>query len=135
MSWHCSNKRFSCPSQVVFHLFSQSINQVHHLVQRKTEKTLLVGKTGVGKENLNLESSLIRPLTCQLNQKRPPTTSRLCFVCSIQLLEKRSSSAARRNRLERGNKTREVASSKGRRPRRQDRLRLNNSGANNNRKC
>ncbi|XP_031786364.1 basic-leucine zipper transcription factor A [Nasonia vitripennis] len=52
-----------------------------------------------------------------------------------KMLEKRTSQTSKRNRLERGNKAREVSSGKGRRPRRQDRLRLNNSGANNNRKC
>jgi hypothetical protein len=51
------------------------------------------------------------------------------------MLEKRLSQSAKRNRLEHDNKVREVSSGKGRRPRRQDRLRLNNSGANNNRKC
>lgn len=53
----------------------------------------------------------------------------------IQVLEKRAAQALKRGRLERGNKVREVASGKGKRPRRQDRLRLQNSGANNNRKC
>ena len=50
-------------------------------------------------------------------------------------MEKRSSSASKRNILERGNKVREAGTAKGKRPRRQDRLRLNNSNANNNRKC
>ncbi|XP_014205933.1 uncharacterized protein LOC106637583 [Copidosoma floridanum] len=52
-----------------------------------------------------------------------------------QVLQKRSTQTAKRNRLDRANKVREVASGKSRRPRRQDRLRLNNSNANNNRKC
>ncbi|XP_066597103.1 tumor protein p53-inducible nuclear protein 2 isoform X2 [Prorops nasuta] len=62
-------------------------------------------------------------------------------VCVVQLrsaqkvFEKRSTQALKRGRLERGNKLREVFSMKGKRPRRQDRLRLQNSGANNNRKC
>ncbi|XP_012260715.1 tumor protein p53-inducible nuclear protein 2 [Athalia rosae] len=52
-----------------------------------------------------------------------------------KVLEQRAAQAIKRGRLERGNKVREVASGKGKRPRRQDRLRLQNSGANNNRKC
>ncbi|XP_035738327.1 uncharacterized protein LOC118448756 isoform X1 [Vespa mandarinia] len=52
-----------------------------------------------------------------------------------KVLEKRSTQALKRGRLERSNKLREVFSVKGKRPRRQDRLRLQNSGANNNRKC
>ncbi|XP_034184928.1 tumor protein p53 inducible nuclear protein isoform X1 [Osmia lignaria lignaria] len=53
----------------------------------------------------------------------------------VQVLEKRSTQALKRGRLERSNKLREVFSVKGKRPRRQDRLRIQNSGANNNRKC
>ncbi|KAK2584249.1 hypothetical protein KPH14_006660 [Odynerus spinipes] len=52
-----------------------------------------------------------------------------------KVLEKRSTQALKRGRLERSNKLREVFSVKGKRPRRQDRLRIQNSGANNNRKC
>ncbi|XP_015437269.1 PREDICTED: tumor protein p53-inducible nuclear protein 2 isoform X2 [Dufourea novaeangliae] len=52
-----------------------------------------------------------------------------------KVLEKRSTQSLKRGRLERSNKLREVFSVKGRRPRRQDRLRVQNSGANNNRKC
>ncbi|XP_014609066.1 tumor protein p53-inducible nuclear protein 2 [Polistes fuscatus] len=52
-----------------------------------------------------------------------------------KVLEKRSTQVLKRGRLERSNKLREVFSVKGKRPRRQDRLRLQNSGANNNRKC
>lgn len=52
-----------------------------------------------------------------------------------KIRDKRVSQTAKRNRLERGNKVREFSSLKGRRPRRQDRLRSKNSGANNNRKC
>ncbi|XP_015591299.1 tumor protein p53-inducible nuclear protein 2 isoform X2 [Cephus cinctus] len=52
-----------------------------------------------------------------------------------KVLEKRASQTLKRGRLERSNKAREVSSGKGKRPRRQDRLRLQNSGANNNRKC
>lgn len=52
-----------------------------------------------------------------------------------KVLEKRSTQTLKRGRLERSNKLREVFSVKGKRPRRQDRLRIQNSGANNNRKC
>ncbi|XP_043262147.1 uncharacterized protein LOC122402970 [Colletes gigas] len=52
-----------------------------------------------------------------------------------KVLEKRSTQSWKRGRLERSNKLTEVFSVKGRRPRRQDRLRVQNSGANNNRKC
>ncbi|XP_015181915.1 PREDICTED: tumor protein p53-inducible nuclear protein 2 [Polistes dominula] len=52
-----------------------------------------------------------------------------------KVLEKRSTQVLKRGRLERSNKLREVFGVKGKRPRRQDRLRLQNSGANNNRKC
>lgn len=54
---------------------------------------------------------------------------------SQKVFEKRSTQALKRGRLERSNKLREVFSVKGKRPRRQDRLRIQNSGANNNRKC
>lgn len=53
----------------------------------------------------------------------------------VQVYEKRTTQALKRGRLERSNKLREVLSVKGKRPRRQDRLRIQNSGANNNRKC
>ncbi|CAD1468495.1 unnamed protein product [Heterotrigona itama] len=52
-----------------------------------------------------------------------------------KVFEKRSTQGLKRGRLERSNKLREVFSVKGKRPRRQDRLRIQNSGANNNRKC
>ncbi|XP_076637060.1 tumor protein p53 inducible nuclear protein isoform X2 [Colletes latitarsis] len=52
-----------------------------------------------------------------------------------KVLEKRSTQSWKRGHLERSNKLTEVFSVKGRRPRRQDRLRVQNSGANNNRKC
>lgn len=52
-----------------------------------------------------------------------------------KVYEKRSTQGLKRGRLERSNKLREVFSVKGKRPRRQDRLRIQNSGANNNRKC
>ncbi|XP_046736223.1 tumor protein p53-inducible nuclear protein 2 [Diprion similis] len=52
-----------------------------------------------------------------------------------KVLENRAAQVLKRGRMERGNKVREVASGKGKRPRRQDRLRQQNSGANNNRKC
>ncbi|KAG7207873.1 hypothetical protein KM043_009470 [Ampulex compressa] len=61
---------------------------------------------------------------------------RIVQIRSAQkVLEKRSTQALKRGRLERSNKLREVFSVKGKRPRRQDRLRIQNSGANNNRKC
>ncbi|XP_051162240.1 tumor protein p53-inducible nuclear protein 2 isoform X2 [Leptopilina boulardi] len=52
-----------------------------------------------------------------------------------KIQEKRVTQTSKRNRLERGNKVREFSSVKGKQPRRQDRLRLRNSGANNDRKC
>lgn len=52
-----------------------------------------------------------------------------------KVLEKRSTQSLKRGHLQRSNKLREVFSVKGKRPRRQDRLRVHNSGANNNRKC
>lgn len=52
-----------------------------------------------------------------------------------KIREKRATQTSKRNRLERGNKVREFSSVKGKQPRRQDRLRLRNSGANNDRKC
>ncbi|XP_033209611.1 tumor protein p53-inducible nuclear protein 2 [Belonocnema kinseyi] len=52
-----------------------------------------------------------------------------------KIREKRVAQTSKRNRLERGNKVQEFSNAKGRRPRRQDRLRFKNSGANNNRKC
>lgn len=52
-----------------------------------------------------------------------------------KVLEKQSTQALKRGRLERSNKLREAFTVKGKRPRRQDRLRIQNSGANNNRKC
>lgn len=52
-----------------------------------------------------------------------------------KVLENRSSQGLKRSRLERGNKLRETFGLKGKRPRRKDRLRMQNSGVNNNRKC
>ncbi|XP_012139286.2 tumor protein p53 inducible nuclear protein isoform X2 [Megachile rotundata] len=67
---------------------------------------------------------------------RVHTEERIGQLRSAQkILEKRSTQALKRGRLERSNKLREVFSVKGKRPRRQDRLRIQNSGANNNRKC
>ncbi|XP_054009448.1 tumor protein p53-inducible nuclear protein 2 [Hylaeus anthracinus] len=67
---------------------------------------------------------------------RVSTEKRIVQNRSAQkVLEKRSTQALKRGRLERSNKLTEVFSVKGRRPRRQDRLRVQNSGANNNRKC
>ncbi|XP_076757481.1 tumor protein p53 inducible nuclear protein [Xylocopa sonorina] len=67
---------------------------------------------------------------------RNQTEKRIVQLRSAQkVLEKRSTQGLKRGRLERSNKLREVFSVKGKRPRRQDRLRIQNSGANNNRKC
>ncbi|XP_076237469.1 tumor protein p53 inducible nuclear protein [Calliopsis andreniformis] len=67
---------------------------------------------------------------------RVRTEKRIVQLRSAQkVLEKRSTQSLKRGRLERSNKLREVFSVKGKRPRRQDRLRIQNSGANNNRKC
>lgn len=67
---------------------------------------------------------------------RSEETSRFAQLQSAQkVLQKRAAQTLKRGRLEKGNKVREVASGKGKRPRRQDRLRLQNSGVNNNRKC
>ncbi|XP_076183579.1 tumor protein p53 inducible nuclear protein isoform X2 [Ptiloglossa arizonensis] len=52
-----------------------------------------------------------------------------------KILEKRSTQALKRGRLERSNKATEMFSVKNGRLRRHDRLRIQNSGANNNRKC
>lgn len=57
------------------------------------------------------------------------------FCSALKALEKRSTESLKRERLERSNKVREALGVKGKRPRRQDRLRIQNSGANNNRKC
>lgn len=77
-----------------------------------------------------------RPSVKDLRNVRSDENVRIVQIRSAQkMLEKRSTQPVKRNRLERGNKAREVSSGKARRPRRQDRLRLNNSGANNNRKC
>lgn len=54
---------------------------------------------------------------------------------SQKVLEKRTTQALKRGRLDRSNKLHEVFSVKGKRLRRQDRMRIQNSGANNNRKC
>ncbi|KAK9293382.1 hypothetical protein QLX08_011660 [Tetragonisca angustula] len=77
-----------------------------------------------------------------IHDGRPPadrsrrTEQRIAQLRSAQkVLEKRCTQALKRGRLERSNKLREVFSVKGKRPRRQDRLRIQNSGANNNRKC
>ncbi|XP_033178283.1 tumor protein p53-inducible nuclear protein 2 isoform X3 [Bombus impatiens] len=67
---------------------------------------------------------------------RARTEKRIVQLRSAQkVYEKRTTQALKRGRLERSNKLREVLSVKGKRPRRQDRLRIQNSGANNNRKC
>ncbi|XP_076653005.1 tumor protein p53 inducible nuclear protein isoform X2 [Halictus rubicundus] len=55
----------------------------------------------------------------------------LMFRSSQKVLEKRSTQALKRSRLDRSNKLREVFGTKGR----QDRMRIHHSGANNNRKC
>ncbi|XP_076300688.1 tumor protein p53 inducible nuclear protein isoform X2 [Lasioglossum baleicum] len=55
----------------------------------------------------------------------------LMFRSSQKVLEKRTTQALKRNRLDRSNKLREVFGTKGR----QDRMRIHHSGANNNRKC
>lgn len=64
---------------------------------------------------------------------RRHSTSRivLMFRSSQKVLEKRTTQALKRNRLDRSNKLREVFGTKGR----QDRMRIHHSGANNNRKC
>ncbi|XP_078042123.1 tumor protein p53 inducible nuclear protein isoform X2 [Augochlora pura] len=54
---------------------------------------------------------------------------------SQKVLEKRTMQALKRGQLDRSNKLHEVFSVKGKRLRRQDRMRIQNSGANNNRKC
>ncbi|XP_071873797.1 tumor protein p53 inducible nuclear protein isoform X2 [Bombus fervidus] len=67
---------------------------------------------------------------------RARTEKRIVQLRSAQkVYEKRTTQSLKRGRLERSNKLREVLSVKGKRPRRQDRLRIQNSGANNNRKC
>ncbi|XP_068985262.1 tumor protein p53-inducible nuclear protein 2 isoform X3 [Bombus flavifrons] len=69
-------------------------------------------------------------------RSRARTEKRIVQLRSAQkVYEKRTTQALKRGRLERSNKLREVLSVKGKRPRRQDRLRIQNSGANNNRKC
>lgn len=50
----------------------------------------------------------------------------------LQVLKKRTTQNLKKARLERNNKVRQT---KGKRLRRQDRLRVRHSGANNNRKC
>ncbi|XP_031826261.1 tumor protein p53 inducible nuclear protein isoform X2 [Nomia melanderi] len=76
-----------------------------------------------------------------IRDDRPPISRSRTEMMIVQLrsaqkvLEKRTTQSLKRGRLERSNKLREVFSVKGKRPRRQDRLRIQNSGANNNRKC
>lgn len=77
-----------------------------------------------------------RPSARDLRNIRGDEHVQIVQIRSAQkMIEKRSTQSTKRNRLERSNKAREVSSGKARRPRRQDRFRLNNSGANNNRKC
>lgn len=82
-----------------------------------------------------------QPRRPAVHDARPATRAYTEKVRIVQLrsaqkvIEKRSTQALKRGRLDRSNKVREVFSAKGKRPRRQDRLRIQNSGANNNRKC
>ncbi|XP_076683919.1 tumor protein p53 inducible nuclear protein isoform X2 [Andrena cerasifolii] len=67
---------------------------------------------------------------------RVRTEKRITLLRSAQkVFEKRSTQLLKRSHLERSNKLSEVFSVRGKRPRRQDRLRIQNSGVNNNRKC
>ncbi|XP_076377492.1 tumor protein p53 inducible nuclear protein isoform X2 [Megalopta genalis] len=59
----------------------------------------------------------------------------LLLRSSQKVLERRTTQALKRDQLDRSNKLREVFSMKCKRLRRQDRMRIQNSGANNNRKC
>ncbi|XP_014483989.1 PREDICTED: tumor protein p53-inducible nuclear protein 2 [Dinoponera quadriceps] len=72
-----------------------------------------------------------RPLTSEWNdENRVRITNQLRSAQKV--LQKRSTQKLKKGRLERSNKVRQIT---GKRLRRQDRLRIQNSGANNNRKC
>ncbi|EFN85339.1 uncharacterized protein LOC105182444 [Harpegnathos saltator] len=71
-----------------------------------------------------------RPLMSERNDNRVRITNQ--FRSAQKVLQKRSTQKLKKGRLERSNKVRQIT---GKRLRRQDRLRIQNSGANNNRKC
>lgn len=71
-----------------------------------------------------------RPFTSERNENRVRIATQL--RSAQKMLQKRSTQKLKKSRLERNNKVRQIT---GKRLRRQDRLRVQNSGANNNRKC
>ncbi|KAJ8684274.1 hypothetical protein QAD02_020066 [Eretmocerus hayati] len=108
--------------------------QRHHQQQRQRARD--ADATNGGQMMLQADDVLRRAGLRETRPIRGDENFHIVHVRSAQkALEKYSSQSSKRNCLERGNKVREVSSGKRRCPRRQDRLRLNNSNANNNRKC